>query len=48
MKSIQGTAGEQMKIPDREDAINAVDILVRYIEQCGKDLREGLEKRQRG
>ena len=33
-----------MKIPDREDAINAVDILVRYIEQCGKDLREGLEK----
>ena len=44
MKSIQGTVGEQMKIPDREDAINAVDILVRYIEQCGKDLREGLEK----
>ena len=33
-----------MKIPEREDAIDAVDVLVRYIEQCGQDLREGLEK----
>ena len=31
MKSTQGKVGEQMKIPDREDAINAVDVLVRYI-----------------
>ena len=44
MRSTQGTVGELMKIPEREDAIDAVDVLVRYIEQCGQDLREGLEK----
>ena len=33
-----------MSIPDREEAINAVNVIVRYIEQCGGDLREGLEK----
>ena len=32
-----------MSKPGREDAIDAVRALVRYIEQCGPDLREGLE-----
>ena len=32
-----------MSKPGREDAIDAVRALLRYIEQCGPDLREGLE-----
>ena len=33
-----------MTLPGKEDAIEAIDTIVRYIEQCGSDLREGLEK----
>ena len=33
-----------MSIPHREDAIKAIETLVRYIEQCGSELREGLGK----
>ena len=33
-----------MTLPDKEDAIEAIETIVRYIEQCGSDLREGLEK----
>ena len=33
-----------MSIPHREDAIKAIETLVRYIEQCGSELREGIGK----
>ena len=33
-----------MTLPGKEDAIEAIDTIVRYIEQCGSNLREGLEK----
>ena len=33
-----------MTLPGKEDAIEAIDTIVRYIEQCGPNLREGLEK----
>ena len=33
-----------MKLPDKEEAMEAIEIIVRYIEQCGSDLREGLER----
>ena len=32
-----------MKLPDKEEAMEAIETIVRYIEQCGSDLREGLE-----
>ena len=32
-----------MKLPDKEEAMDAVETIVRYIEQCGSELREGLE-----
>ena len=32
-----------MKLPDKAEAMEAVETIVRYIEQCGTDLREGLE-----
>ena len=31
-----------MKLPDKKDAIEAGETIVRYIEQCGPELREGL------
>ena len=31
-----------MKLPDKEEAMEAIETIVRYIEQCGSDLREGL------
>ena len=33
-----------MKLPDKEEAMDAIETIVRYIEQCGSELREGLEK----
>jgi GTP cyclohydrolase I len=44
MKLMQGMGGETMSIPHREDAIKAIETLVRYIEQCGSELREGIGK----
>jgi GTP cyclohydrolase I len=32
-----------LKLPDKEEAMEAIETIVRYIEQCGSDLREGLE-----
>ena len=32
-----------MKLPHKEEAMEAIETIVRYIEQCGSDLREGLE-----
>ena len=32
-----------MKLPDKEEAMEAIETIVRYIEQSGSDLREGLE-----
>ena len=32
-----------MKLPDKEEAMDAIETIVRYIEQCGSELREGLE-----
>jgi len=32
-----------VKLPDKEEAMEAIETIVRYIEQCGSDLREGLE-----
>ena len=32
-----------MKLPDKEEAMEAIETIVRYIEQCGSELREGLE-----
>ena len=32
-----------MKLPDKEEAMDAVETIVRYIEQCGSELREGIE-----
>ncbi|MEC7365285.1 MAG: GTP cyclohydrolase I FolE [Candidatus Thermoplasmatota archaeon] len=32
-----------MKLPDREEAMDAIETIVRYIEQCGSELREGIE-----
>ena len=32
-----------MKLPDKKEAMEAIETIVRYIEQCGSDLREGLE-----
>ena len=31
-----------MKLPDKKEAMGAVETIVRYIEQCGPELREGL------
>ena len=31
-----------MKLPDKEEAMDAIETIVRYIEQCGSELREGL------
>ena len=33
-----------MKLPDKEEAMDAIETIVRYIEQCGSEPREGLEK----
>ena len=33
-----------MTLPNKEDAIEAIETIVRYIEKCGSNLREGLEK----
>ena len=41
---MQDTGGEDVTMPGKEDAIEAIDTIVRYIEQCGPNLREGLEK----
>ena len=32
-----------MKLPDKEEAMDAIETIVRYIEQCGSELREGIE-----
>jgi len=32
-----------VKLPDKKEAMEAIETIVRYIEQCGSDLREGLE-----
>ena len=32
-----------MKLPNKEEAMDAIETIVRYIEQCGSELREGLE-----
>ena len=32
-----------MKLPDKEEAMDAIETIVRYVEQCGSELREGLE-----
>ena len=32
-----------MKLPDKKEAMDAIETIVRYIEQCGSELREGLE-----
>lgn len=32
-----------MKLPDKEEAMDAIETIVRYIEKCGSELREGLE-----
>ena len=32
-----------MKLPDREEVMEAIETIVRYIEQCGSELREGIE-----
>ena len=32
-----------MKLPDKTEAMEAIETIVRYIEQCGSELREGLE-----
>ena len=42
MKLMPDTGGECVKIPNKEEAIEAVETIVRYIEQCGLDLREGI------
>ena len=31
-----------MKLPDKKEAMEAIETIVRYIEQCGPELREGL------
>ena len=31
-----------MKLPDKKEAMGAIETIVRYIEQCGPELREGL------
>ena len=31
-----------MKLPDKKEAMGATETIVRYIEQCGPELREGL------
>ena len=32
-----------MKLPNKEEAMDAIETIVRYVEQCGSELREGLE-----
>lgn len=32
-----------MKLPNKEEAMDAIETIVRYIEQCGSELREGIE-----
>ena len=32
-----------MKLPDKEEAMDAIETIVRYIEQCGSELREVIE-----
>ena len=32
-----------MKLPNKSEAMEAIETIVRYIEQCGSELREGLE-----
>ena len=32
-----------MKLPDKKEAMDAIETIVRYIEQCGSELREGIE-----
>ncbi len=32
-----------MKVPNKEEAVEAIETIVRYIEQCGLDLREGIK-----
>jgi len=32
-----------VKLPDKKEAMDAIETIVRYIEQCGSELREGIE-----
>ena len=32
-----------MNIPERNEAVEAVEVLIRYIEKCNSSLREGLQ-----
>tara|TARA_B100000676_G_scaffold223968_1_gene221335 strand:+ start:167 stop:754 length:588 start_codon:yes stop_codon:yes gene_type:complete len=32
-----------VKVPNKEEAVEAIETIVRYIEQCGLDLREGIK-----